>query len=180
MVRRAPTLMSEPNAPALEAPVTRASRSARASVRGAGVVAGQGRQEPGAGARVARRRDVLARRGPREQVALAETHPLLDQPGALALRLDALGHERDPDALGEELDRPQQVLVLQRGADAAREAGVELEERDRQAVERGQRGVATAEVVEGDAHPRLAQAPQDARARLEVVQRRALRDLEHQ
>src|SRR5690606_15587157 len=142
------------------------------SVGGARHVGRQGWQQPRAGARVARGHDVLARRGAGEEVALSEPDALLDEPGALGLRLYALGDERHAYALGEELDGPHEVLVLERGADAAREAGVELEERDGQPVERCQGGVAAAEVVEGDANAGLAQALEDARAGVVVLQGR--------
>ncbi len=126
-----------------------------------------------------RRRPPVARRRcrGRQQEALPQPDALGAQPLELLLGLDALGDDRDAHAPGEAGDGADQVLVLRAPTDPAHELLVDLQVADGEPVERGERGVSLAEVVEGHTQAHVAGAFEDAGGGLHVGDGAALGDL---
>src|SRR5436309_5217639 len=107
--------------------------------------------------------------GRAEEVALklVAAEPL--EPAHLLLLLDPLGDHVDLQAHGEGDHRRRHLLAAAGLADGVHEGAVELEGVDREGGEIGERGVAGAEVVDGDPHPQLLEAAQDGERRLGVL-----------
>ena len=94
--------------------------------------------------------------GPAEQIALQQIAPGRAQAGELLRRLHSLGDdgEAEPvDQLGHGLDHDQALAGLV--FDPLDEGPVDLDVIHRQEVEGAQRGVARAEIVEGNGDPRV-------------------------
>ena len=93
-----------------------------------------------------------------QQVALAVAAPEVAQPGQLGLGLDALGHHHgDVERVGHLHDGPGQPVALGGAVELGHEGLVDLDDVDGEALEVGQRAVAGAEVVDGDADAEVAQ-----------------------
>src|SRR5712691_9039573 len=106
------------------------------------------------------RRDLVAGHRLADEVALHLVAAREPQGVRLVFRIDALGHDRQPQRARERDDggdERHRVRLLQHGDD---ERAVDLERLYRELREVAERGIAGAEVVDGDAHPQLAQGPE--------------------
>ena len=115
-----------------------------------------------------------------EIIALEEADAFAAQDRRLLGGLDAFGHggEAEPARQADEMAQEDLVVVVL--AEIAHEGAVDLDGVDGERLEVAQRGEAGAEIVERDAAAQLAQRSHEARAFLDVVQRRRLGDLDHQ
>jgi hypothetical protein len=115
-----------------------------------------------------------------EQVALRVAAAGAAQLGELLGVLDALGDDADAELPRRRRDGDQDSRGRggRRAVERADERAVELDHVDRQLAEMAQRGVAGAEVVEGDAHAERAQVGQARRRADRVGEHGGLGDLE--
>src|SRR5262245_38446009 len=85
-----------------------------------------------------------------EQIALRFIAALAPEQGELSVGLDALGEDRDVEALAERQHRADDRLGLRVGLDLVHEQAVELDLVEGERAQRIERGVAGAEIVERD------------------------------
>src|SRR5262245_13235553 len=121
---------------------------------------------------------LLGRGRDREAVALDLVAAVRREQLELLLRLDALGHDLELEAVGEADDRERDHRVLRVGGDVAHERVVDLERVDREALEVGEARVPRAEVVDRDLHARVLEPAQRARRALGVAHEERLGELE--
>ena len=122
---------------------------------------------------------VAASRG-RHQVALRDVDAELAQERELALRLDALGRDRQAEDAPELDDHAHELALARVRLEHVDERLRELEHVHRQAAQLGQRRGAGAEVLERDAHAELAQRRAALDDRERVGRHGALGELEHE
>ena len=122
--------------------------------------------------------DVLGRVGASEQEPLPACAPQREQLVALHGGLHAFGDRREAERPGHVHDRADDGRVVRIRPEPGDEAAVDLDLVDGKALEVAHRGVAGAEVVDGQTDPDLVQPLRRAR-HLGVHQRR-LGELEHQ
>jgi hypothetical protein len=94
--------------------------------------------------------------------------------------LDAFGHDRQVEVLGQVEHGVADRRVLGRARQVLDEGAVDLQHRDREALQVGQRGIAGAEVVDRDARVALGHLGEDGLGVRRVDHQRAFGDLEHQ
>ena len=92
--------------------------------------------------------------------------------------LDALGHDRHAEQVGELDDREDDGVARAILFQVGDEALVDLDDVDREALEVGERGVAGSEVVEGERHAELLQLVEDDERPFGVLHEDALGHLE--
>ena len=105
---------------------------------------------------------LVGRQGCGEQEALAPVAAEIEEHAGLALGLDALGHHGQAEVMGQVDDPRGDATVVGMGVapEPLHEGPVDLHDVHGQPSEVGQRGVAGAEVVDGDEHPHGPQAVQ--------------------
>ncbi len=148
-------------------PDARVGRHRRCDDRGAGASGGRSslirsadghRRMRSGDATQGQRDDLFRRHGPREQVALTQLAPTLDQESQLCLGLDAFSQGRHPQAARQFQERADDAGRRRIGVGVAHERPVDLQHADRHLAETRQRRVAGTEVVDRD--------PQTARVQL--------------
>src|SRR5205085_12345020 len=112
------------------------------------------------------------------EVALDLVTAKLLQQMHLRVVLDALGDDFQAERVGERNDHGDDIARITGIAHAYDEAAVDLEDIDRQPRQVAERAITRAEIVHRDFDAGAAQRLQLARARLDVVDENALRDLE--
>src|SRR5690606_10333679 len=128
------------------------------SSRGPGSAGGHQTTAPNRGATRATRRllarargeqglERLRRRGPGEEVALAEVAAERGEHRELLVGLDALGHRRQAERVRQRDDRGGDRRVLRLAAQPGDERAVELDDVQREAPQLAERRPARAEVV---------------------------------
>src|SRR5688572_18908779 len=93
--------------------------------------------------------------------------------------LDALGDNGGTDPVRECDNDLDQMLELRVEPDVLHEAGIKLQDIDREMLEISERRMPYAEVVDRDQHAGVAQFTQHTRRGLDIAHGRALGDLEH-
>src|SRR5437762_2437658 len=125
------------------------------------------------------RRDLRAFHRTRDVEALHDVAPELDEAVPLALRLDALGHDLESEAVAQVDGRLHDGRARSvDGANVLDEGPVDLHLLERQLVEVRERRVAGAEVIQREAHPDPAELAQGAHGALRLGEEHALGDLE--
>ena len=121
-----------------------------------------------------------SRDGTAEQVALRQARTEVGEQVALRDRLDTLGDPAQPELGREAGDRAHDRQVVRLEVHPGDERAVDLQVRDGEAAQVGQRRVAGAEVVEADHHAAVAQIDQLRDRRLVGLEQRRLGQLERQ
>ncbi len=103
------------------------------------------------------RLDPVRRHRPCHQVSLSEAAAHRPQQFELLRALDPLGHDLDAEVMPDLDDRAGQHGQRAVGAEASHERRVDLDDVDRQLAQVGERGVASAEVVDGQPDAELAE-----------------------
>ena len=111
--------------------------------------------------------------------ALREVAAARRQRVGLGRALDAFRDRHEPERVRDLHDGPDEQRARP-AEDVAHERAVDLQQVDRELLEVRERRVAGAEVVDGEPHAEVAQAPQPDRRRGRVLHERALGDLEDQ
>ena len=124
--------------------------------------------------------NLVLRQGWREEEALGEAAAEVDQLIGLVLAFDALGHHAHAEGLAEPEHRTHQRGIVAAVRDSLHEAPVDLELRDREPLQVGERGVPRPEVVDRDAHPTVLQLGEQVVRTPGVGQHQVLGDLQGQ
>src|SRR5258706_2948280 len=125
----------------------------------------------------------FAKRAPRqrrgEQLSLRQVAAERLQRLARLRELHALGEDAEAEVVREVDRAAHHGAVAGVGDEAGHERAIDLDLVDREALEMGERGVAGAEIVEGESHADAFQAREDGDRALRFGDERALRELEH-
>ena len=104
----------------------------------------------------------------------------LAQPHALRLGLDALGGDDHVERVGHVDGRRDDRVVGRAPPEALDEHPVDLQLVEREPAEVGERRSTGAEVVDGEVHAEVLEHPQRLAGGVEIVEQRALGDLQRQ
>jgi hypothetical protein len=105
---------------------------------------------------------------------------LVREEGQLLLRFHAFGDDGNIQTMAEPDHRADDRRRLRIASQIHHECAVDLDLVERKRLQIGQRGIAAAEIVHGDADAERLQPPQQRQAAIEVIDQHALGDLEFQ
>src|SRR5687768_12408764 len=120
----------------------------------------------------------IGRQRASEEPALAQLATKLAQPDLDRAALHPLGGDRKPQALAESDDRLDELPALRLLVQALHEAAIDLDPVEGQSAQMRERRITGAEIVEGKAYALILQADDDRSRDFEILEERALRDLE--